>query len=82
MPAQLSNDFILVLIDKGLIPDDTISMEFKFRWGNVPIMTIERMPDGKLVEYFIDLVGHADELVPLPPEPEVVKPPAVERRGF
>lgn len=81
MPARISNDFIQALIDKNLIPDDTIAMDFKFRWGDIPVMTIERAPDGKEVEYFIELIGNVDRLVPLPPEPEVKVPPARESRG-
>lgn len=82
MAFKISGNFIQTMIDKGLIPEDTISVDFRFNWHDIPVMTIERMPDGEQVEYFIELIGNAEELVPLPPRPKINKSPATEERGI
>jgi len=82
MAVQTSNDFIDLLIKRGILPEDTISAEIVLRWGDVPIIRCERMPDGELVELIVTAIAETDEIVPPPPRPRIDKPPATENRGL
>ena len=62
MAFMTGNQFLQALVDKGLIPDDTISIELRARWDDLPILTVERAPEKHTLENFIDSIGSTEEI--------------------
>ena len=62
MAFMTGNQFLQALVDKGLIPEDTIGIELRARWDDLPILTVERAPEKDTLESFIDSIGSTEEI--------------------
>jgi len=70
MPAKIGDEYLRLLIKRGLIPPTAISATIELKWGEVPVMTVETMPDNDELEYMLEVIKDTELLVPL----DVAKP--------
>lgn len=62
MTFRIGDDFLGYLIEKDLIPDDTIAVNLSLRVGEIPVMTVERMPPAEDIELFLEAIASTEEL--------------------
>ena len=63
MPPTIGDHFLKLLIDKGLVPATAISVTIELKWGDVPRMVVETLPDNDEMEYIIGCIDRTDLLV-------------------
>lgn len=81
MPRLTGNVFLERLQRRGIIPENTIAVDIRCRWDEVPIMTVETVEHERW-EAIIECIDSAVRITPPPPRPKVDKPPATEMRGI
>jgi hypothetical protein len=81
-PFKIGNDYLLLLIERGLVPEHTSAVYIHISAADLPMMIVESFLEDKDMEFILNCIESVDEVVPSPPKPKVDKPPAIERRGI
>ena len=81
-PFKIGNDYLRLLVERGLIPEHASSVQIWIEEGSIPEMTVKSFLEDKDMQFIIDCIESTHEIVPPPPRPKVYKPPATESRGI
>ena len=63
MPPMIGDEFLKLLLDRELIPATAISVTIELKWGDVPRMVVETLPDSDEIFYIISCIKRTDLIV-------------------